>query len=296
MAIYFDTARDENDVRQAMELYIADLNLTEELFTAQEIEHEFRHWLGLYHSTPEGFLVARDHDRVVGVAAVVLRPPQWMLTNFFVDPHYHGQGIGRELLNRVLAIRQNVTRFCLHASTHAHAQMLYLKAGLYPRPHSTWLQLEVERIQKLEIPRSPDMNSIKVALNDIIEPINAWDRQLLCFEREVDHRWWSAYSDYYLLEKNGTKVGYFKVTNDGHIGPLVVEQPEFMADALDLAILASKQTVKSSRQRVLIPGDNNIAIERLLHYGYRFAGAELLLSSHSMPNLSRTIFHDTDLL
>lgn len=191
MTIYFDTARDESDVRQAMELYIADetrnLMQASHSWTEEEIEDEFHHWLGIYQSTPEGFIVARDNEQIVGVAAVALRPPQWMLTNFFVDPSYHGQGIGLELLSRALIIRNGATKFCLHASNHPNAQTLYLKAGLYPRPHSTWVQLEGERILELEIARPSDVVSSQVDLKDILEQVNAWDGQIMGFERQVDH-------------------------------------------------------------------------------------------------------------
>jgi GNAT superfamily N-acetyltransferase len=300
MTIYFDTARDESDVRQALELYIADenreLGLTREQRSSLEIEDEFRHWMGIYRSTPEGFMVARDNRKIIGVAAVALRPPQWMLTNFFVDPQYHGQGVGRELFRRALVMRHSATRFCLHASTHPNAQMLYLKSGLYPRPHSTWLQLEGERVQKLEISESTDLISSREALPEVLDRVNTWDRQLIGFEREVDHLWWSTTSDYYLLTQRNTDVGYFKISNNGHIGPLVVKYPELMPAALDLALLAAKKQTLSSRQRLLIPGENSVALHWLLNYGYRFDGVELLLSSEPLPYLSHIIFHDTDLL
>src|SRR5262249_3458116 len=77
--------------------------------------------------------------------------------SFCTHSKYHGQGIGRELLRRALEIRHGATQFCLHASMHPNAQMLYLKAGLFPRPHSTWLQLESEDVQKLDIPHPVDM-------------------------------------------------------------------------------------------------------------------------------------------
>ena len=57
ITVYFDTAKDEFDIRQAMELYIADenrdLGLTRDQRTHQKIEHEFRYWFGIYQSTPE---------------------------------------------------------------------------------------------------------------------------------------------------------------------------------------------------------------------------------------------------
>lgn len=91
-------------------------------------------------------------------------------------------------------------------------------------------------------------------------------------------------------------MGYFKVTDDGHIGPLLVTQPIFMAEAIDLALLATQERIKRPNQRLLVPGDNSTAIQRLLNYGYHFDGIELLLSSHPLPHLSQVIFHDTDLL
>ena len=300
MTIYFDTAKDEDDIRQALELYIVDkislLGITREQYPQHEIERDFRHWLGIYRKTPKGFIIARDDERIIGVAAVALRPPQWMLTNFFVNPRYQGQGIGRELLTRALAVRQGAKQFCIHASTYPNAQMLYLKAGLYPRPNSIWFTLERERLQTLDIPRPLGTAAHKVILEEVIEQINSWDEQLLGFKRAVDHQWWATGGDYYLVTGNGTAEGYFRVEHNGHIGPLVVEDTNLMADALDLALIAAQATSATETNEIMVPGDNQIAIERLLRYGYRYFDVDLLLSSNPMPNLSHMIFFDSDLL
>lgn len=300
MTISFEVAQCENDVRLALEIYISAENTEstppQKQWSQQRIDKEFRHWLGIYHNTPEGFFIARDKDEIVGVAAVALRPPQWLLTNFFVDPRYHDQGIGKELLARALALRQGVERFCVHASTHANAQSLYLKAGLFPRPHSTWFRLDGEGLKGLLIRRPAELVARPVELSEVIAQINAWDRQTLGFEREVDHHWWSADGRYFILSDGQAEVGYFRLEQDGGIGPLIVAQPKYMADTLDLALLTVQETVSGSTCELLVPGDNQSALERLLRYGFQYQGVELLHSSVAMPHLSQVIFYDTDLL
>src|SRR5882672_5344192 len=118
------TGRD--GVRAALNLYIEDEDREHGWrpgeppiqHTETEVERDFRHWLGIYESTPEGFIVAEDEDtgQIVGVATAVRRPPQWMLANFYVHADYQGRGIGRQMLEQAYAAREGCDRFCVHAS------------------------------------------------------------------------------------------------------------------------------------------------------------------------------------
>src|SRR5262245_33928772 len=121
MAILIGVAENDEDVFSAMQLFYAEedrlRNTTAESRSVEEVAWELDLWRGIFASTPEGFVVARDDETgiIVGVAAAVRRPPQWMLTNFYVDPEYQGFGIGRKMFQQAWSVREGCTRFCLHA-------------------------------------------------------------------------------------------------------------------------------------------------------------------------------------
>src|SRR5215471_9946863 len=127
------TATNEQDIAQALEIYAAN----EPPPTPEYKADVLAHWLRLFADSPEGFWLAEDENtgQIVGVASAIQRPPQWLLSNFYVLPTYHGQGIGRLLLSRAFATYPNCDRFAVHASTHDSAQSLYIQFGMYPLPY-----------------------------------------------------------------------------------------------------------------------------------------------------------------
>jgi hypothetical protein len=60
--------------------------------------------------------------------------------------------------------------------------------------------------------------------------------------------------------------------------------------------LRQQMAISSAAHQVFIPGANTTAIAKLIEYGYRYTGLELLLSSQAMPDLDRVVFYDADLL
>ena len=303
MTIQIRNARDERDVRGALQIYLDDdaawrLHRYGEAapLTEAEIEDEFEYWWNIYDSAPDGFFVAEDDERalIVGIASSVRRPPQWMLTNFFVHPDYKGHGLGHQLLQRAHAVRDGCDRFCVHASDDPAAQALYMRFGMYPQPHSTQFTGQIE--QRLDVPDHLKLE--KVSALNALDTIAALDRSALGFERVVDHRFWAEHGLYYLVRAKQDLLGYFRVGQSpsqvSDIGPVVVTEDRWMGDVLQ-AVLAVAQTV-SNRQRLLVPGANTTAIAKLLAWGYRCHDVELLMSSAPLPGLPRVLFQDTDLL
>ncbi len=303
MTVRIRNARNEQDVRGAMQLALDD-DLrwrwqrygTATPLAQAEVEQIFQFWWGIYQSTPEGFMVAEDDERglIVGVAAAVRRPPQWMLTNFYVHPDYRGRGIGHQLLTCACAVREGCDRFCLHASDDPAAQALYLRFGLYPQPHS--IKFTGHAWQKLDVPAHLKLEEVSPL--EALDVINPLDRSALGYERVVDHRYWMRFGSYFLVRRGQDLFGYFRIGrlpgNKSDIGPLVVAEDQSMGDVLQAALAVAQS--RSEQQSLLVPGANQTAIARLLEYGYRCHDVELLMSSVPMPGLSHVVFQDTDLL
>src|SRR5262249_32289785 len=148
-----------------------------------DLEAEFHHAWGFYQSTPEGFVIAEDDEtgRIIGVAAAGRRPPQWILTNFFVDPAYQGRGIGRKILTQAFAVNQDCTRRCLHASTDPAAQALYMKFWLTPQPYS--INFKGRIASKYRRAKHFGAEKASVIDADIIANLNRIDQATLGFER-----------------------------------------------------------------------------------------------------------------
>lgn len=284
----YRTAASEGDVERAIQIYRVD----EPSLDVAKIAAELAHWQWMRDSSPECFWIAEDEatGQIVGVASAVRRPPQWALANFYVLDAYKGQGIGKELMTRAYAAHQDCDRFLVHASEHPSAQRLYMQFGMYPLPYSIYFKGSVEGIVP---PQALTVEECSVEA--ILPAINDLDQQALGFTRAQDHRWWAGFGSYFLLRNQNQPVGYFRAAPEGKIGPLVVSNERWMADALDCAIL-SQRDINAEPHEIFVPGANRSAIAHLLERGYRYAELNLLLSSHPMPGLALVTFHDTDLL
>jgi GNAT superfamily N-acetyltransferase len=282
-------AASEREIEQA----IQNFWLNDPPLDSTDAAGALEHWLGLFADWPDGFFMALDDvsQQIVGVASAAIHPPQWILTNFFVHPDYHGQGIGRALFSRALAWREGCTRFAVHASQHPSAQRLYMGAGMFPQPYSIVFK------GRSTFPPPAERQLIAKSCPPLkaLSTLNALDVNAFGFTREMDHAWWANHGSYFLANWGNEPIGYFRVSLDGIIGPLVVVEAGWMADTLALAIrvLMDLSTVEHT---IFVPGVNTAAIAYLLLHGYRYDSLELLLSSEPMPNLANVIFHDTDRL
>jgi ribosomal protein S18 acetylase RimI-like enzyme len=104
-------------------------------------EHGYSSFLATQLADPDVvILVAESHDGVLGYAYagiegvdyVALRGPAGVLHDLVVDPNYRGQGIGRRLLDAVVAAlaARNAPRVVLStAERNEAAQRLFERAG-----------------------------------------------------------------------------------------------------------------------------------------------------------------------
>jgi GNAT superfamily N-acetyltransferase len=283
------TAANEHEIEQAIETYWAN----EPPPNASHKTMALAHWQALFASCPEGFWIAEAEatQQIIGVATAVRRPPQWVLANFYVLPAYHGQGIGKQLLSRAFATREGCERFAVHASAHPSAQSLYMQFGMYPQPYSNMLK---GRPRDLPVVPS-NLTAQEHPVGEILSTLNTLDQQALGFIRAVDHQAWGKHGSHFLVTTGDQIAGYFRVSAEGFIGPLVVSDSRWMIPVLNLA-LRKQIRISAEEHEVFVPGANRDTLAFLLAHGYRYAEVHLLLSSHPMPGLAQVIFHDTDLL
>lgn len=282
------TAANKQEIEHAIDTYWANDPPKEEHKAG-----DLAHWQALFASDPEGFWIAEDEDtgQIVGAATSNRRPPQWIMTNFFVLPSYHGRGIGKALLAEAFANREGCKSFLVHSSTHPSAQTLYMQLGMYPLPHSIHFKGHNPNHTMPHSAVSAEPHEVA----DILPTLNVFDEMMLGFTRERDHHRWGKSGSYYLLEAAGNIVGYFRAAPEQLFGPLVVSDSHWMTAALDLALWRQGELTEGDYE-VFVPGANRAALEYLLACCYRFDEIDLLMSSHPMPGLAQVIFHDTDFL
>ena len=281
-------AKSEQEIDQALDVCLANEPSVNPSDRAAFLDH----WLMMHTNCPEGFWIAQDEttQQIIGIASAVQRPPQWILTNFYVLPAYHGKGIGKKLLDRAFSIHEDCDRLLVHTSSHPSAQSLYIQLGMAPLPYSIMFK------------GNPDHDVIPEALaviecpvDEILLTLNTLDQRALGFTRDSYHQWWAKNGNYFLVKHKDQIAAYFRVSKAGMIGPLVVSDERWMTAALDWAIVKQKE-ISSDPHEIFVPGVNRAAIAHLFTRGYRFHDLNLLLSSHPMPGLAKVIFHDTDLL
>lgn len=168
------------------------------------------------------FWVAEDtprfgSPRIVGYARAVVRDAVWSLTEFFVTPSQHRQGVGGTLLSRCIQDGERAgadTRLVL-ASHHPDADSLYIRrAGCFPRlpmmllsgpattlidPAPGKLPIEDSTIIGYHADRTnsaseddPRIIASTLVLNGgIQEELDALDREIVGYARPTEHRFWA---------------------------------------------------------------------------------------------------------
>jgi len=169
-------------------------------------------------STPDtSFWIAEDTPllgapRVIGYARSVVRETVWSLTEFFVLPGHHRQGIGRALLDHCLtdgAAAGADTRMVL-ASQHPGADSLYVrKAGCFPRLPMLLLSGSLASLCSARKSFAPIADTILtvpgavssesgtrlraeplVRTPEVAAALDALDREIVGYARPQEHAFW----------------------------------------------------------------------------------------------------------
>jgi GNAT superfamily N-acetyltransferase len=207
----------------------------------------------------ERFWVAERDGQVIGFARSILQDGVRELTELFVVPGVQSSGVGRELLAR--AFPANGARYRnIISSPDIRAQVLYLKAGVYPRfpiyyfGHSPEAVTVSTDLAFEPIPASPGS----------LEILGSLDRSLLGYRRDVTHTWLLGDRQGYLYWRDDRPLGY------GYVGAR--NGPFALIDDRDFpAVLAhaESEAAKDDREFGLeVPTINRAAVDYLLARGY----------------------------
>ncbi len=220
----------------------------------------------------DGFWVAERDDAMVGFGIAVQRERIWYLAALHVMPDDQAAGVGRELTQRCLAYARPGSVLTVGADArNPVSNALYGKFGMFPQV----TLLEVSGPVFEPAPGGP--LHLRPGPPDA-EVCARLDRATLDAARSEDHAFWAATPGLaaFSVCRGDDVVGYAYVQADGAIGPVAVAGPDMLADAVDLCVQAAGE-VGASAAHVRIPGVARSSIARLLHRGWRYGDAPVLV-------------------
>ena len=211
--------------------------------------------------TAAHFWLAEQDGQLAGFARSIVRDGVCQLTELFVLPGTQSGGVGRELLTRAFPVK-GARRLSIIASPDIRAQVLYLKAGVYPRCPIYYFHRAPE---KVPIDTNLAFEPVTAA-PDVLAAIAEIDSAILDHRRDEDHDWLLGDRQGYLYYRDGRPVGY------GYVGKR--SGPFALLDAADFpAVLAHAETEAAAQGHthfgMEVPMINRAAVDYLLARAFR---------------------------
>lgn len=258
----------------------------------------------LQHEQPEQVWVAADGSRVVGVSSAAFRGRTAHVQSFFVAPDEQQRGIGRRLLDALVAAGRagGCASFSLQSSDDPRAIALYLSRGFCPGPPNVvWAAASPQaRFSELASPfeASPIGRDDPATMNTVGDI----DKAVRGATRPGDlERWLDDGVAGSLLKdrESGTPVGYFLIgTRNGHlrIGPVAAIDEAAFPDVLSAAFAAAVRVGTEASWSMAIPGENRRSVATLQAAGFRPLFLIPYFSTAPFGQFDRYAFHDLDFL
>lgn len=220
--------------------------------------------------------VAEDREPV-GFSAAVIREGVWFLSQLWVLPEYQGRGIGAALLDETLAWGRGARAFSVVSSPHPAAQLLYLRASMYPM----WTSYALTG-SRLPVPESPP------GVEDLRQDDQTWvddlDRSVRGMAAPEDHRFFRDHAVGVSLRRDGRPVGYVYAWPDGRVGPVAAREPGDLS-----GLLLAGRHLAGPDVTVNVPGPNWTALRELLRVGLRPTRSNAFLASRPLGDGTRYV-------
>jgi len=239
---------------------------------------------------PKGLWVAEDDGDMVGFGLSWMCDDFWFLAQLFVAPDRQQSGLGAKLLQRTLEqaeLRRATRKALITFAFNRSSQGLYVRHGLYP-DHPLYLVSGSREGTLARLTVKPLVGEPLELTEASLDRLADVDRSVLGFSRRKHHD--------YMLRTAGLKavgfrvgttcVGYAYVSQDGHIGPLAIEDADLFRPAFSAAVLFAAQGNPPTIS-ALLPGINQQALRMALDVGMRITLPLLLMSDGKVGNWDR---------
>jgi GNAT superfamily N-acetyltransferase len=227
------------------------------------------------------FEVAEHEGRIVGICCATVRDTIWFLAMFWVLPEMQLKGVGRPLLERVMAegTRRGARTYCTWSSIDFAAVGLYLKLGLMPEcPIFTFTGRVVS---EPHVPADLELRALE------LDDPAAIDTVVRGTPRPGDHRFWREQgAQGFQVQRGQQRLGYFYV-NQGSIGPAAWLRASDGPALLACALRAASE--RSSTVKLITLGNNPCAVRAAVDAGLRLGGASHWLRSRPFGQLDQYV-------
>jgi ribosomal protein S18 acetylase RimI-like enzyme len=243
-------------------------------------------WPWLAHELATGQLLLAERDRTpIGFAGTITRSGIAFLADCFVRADAQSSGVGRRLLDRLLA-GEGETR-CTVSSSDPRAQALYIRAGMRPRWPNFILDGQTYTLGTLPADR---VESVEATTDDpqLIE----WDAAIGGRRRPEEHRYWVAQHQAVPLwfRRGGQTIGYGYAQLHSpellwrpdtlRLGPIGAQNQADALACLGAAVSWAKQ--RAPAINISVPGPH-AALAALLEARFRISYVEVFLCSSDQP-------------
>ena len=226
-----------------------------------------------------------ERPPVIGFGGALRRGDRWYLADLFVEASDRSAGVGRRLLEALVAAAPSER--CCAASEDLRGQALYVRAGMAPRWPIYELRAALPLPSRLPVPW---LRTEPAAPDD--PELAAFDEELAGVDRRIDLTWLcgpAGADALWLIDETGARQGYALVqpSNDAVLDPVwrsaatVVGVGVRRAAAATDAVVATLGWITAMGRpavRLLVPGPHP-ALADLLRAGLRIDGSSLYCAS-----------------
>lgn len=244
--------------------------------------------------------VAEQDGHVLAFAGAITRGPVTFLTDLFVHPQTQSGGLGKILLQQVLAQGPSLIR-CTMSSTDPRAQALYTREGMQPLfPH-----FNLQWRGPVHTEPEPLATDLAVVEGEAGDPAFVqWDAQVGGRARPMDHAFWLEQQHAVPLwfRRQGVTLGYGYVRQVAAtlltprtwvVGPVGVSAPAYATECVLAAIRWAEQ--HAEMLRIDVPGPHP-CLAPLLERGFHIIYVETFHSTASFFDARCYIPSGSDLL
>jgi len=243
-------------------------------------------WPWLAHELTNGDLLLAERDgAAIGFAATITRAGITFLSDCFVRASAQSSGVGRRLLDRLLA-GDNRT-YCTVSSNDPRAQALYIRAGMRPRWPNFILEAETNKIGAMPT-AGVELVEGHAGSPGLIE----WDAAIGGRHRPQEHDYWVAQHQAVPLwfQRGGQAIGYgyaqlrspelLRRPDTLRLGPIGARNEQDALACVSVAVGWAKP--RAPAINISVPG-LHAALAALLEARFQISYVETFLSSSDQP-------------
>ena len=269
--------------------------------------------------------------RVIGYARSLVRDTVWSLTEFFVLPGHHRQGIGRTLLEHCLddGVTAGADTRMVLASQHPAADSLYVrKAGCFPRIPMLLLSGPLVSLCKARQNFPPIEDTVLtvpgavsgetgprlcaeplIRTPEVAAALDALDREIVGYARPQEHAYWERTMGgpdgtarlfrHSTAQEEGEIAGYAYIGAHSS-GPALArdpaDQPRMLSHMTDVARALlnddALEPLDTLQQYWAIAGINETVLRWLLECGWQIVFQYLFMSSRPFGRFDCYVCHN----